>query len=131
MIINRKIRVKAIVTPMFKERLREEITEGLQKLETEISFLEHRTKKTVTELTLKGSPQAQAVKEQLDWEKKKREDACAGLREQLKAISELEEGIEVVQGEIEGPYELKIGDNWDAIFEQEIVVKDGIVVEIR
>lgn len=131
MIINRKIRVKAIVTDGLKASLLEEISEGLQKLEAELNFLDQRTKKTITELTLKASPQAQAVREQLDWEKKKREDARTNLKEQVKVISDLQDGIEVVHGEIEGPYEIKVGDSWDAIFSTEIILKDGVVVEIR
>lgn len=131
MIINRKIRVKAIVTPGFKTALMEEIAEGLKKIDVELNILEQRSKKTITELTLKASPNAQIVKEQLDWEKKKREDARTSLKEQSKVISELEDGTEVVQGEIEGPFEIKVGDTWDAIFNKEIILKDGVVVDIR
>lgn len=131
MIIHRKIRVKIIVTPEFKKQLVLEIQEGIQKLEAEISFIEQRAKKTVTELTLKASPQVQTVREQLELEKRKREEARAGLLEQMKKISSLEDGTEVLQGEIEGPVEIKVGDNWDNIFNKEIVIKDGIIVDVR
>lgn len=131
MIINRKIRIKAIVTPDFKSSLMEEVAEGLKKIEVELNILDQRAKKTMTELTLKASPNAQLVREQLEWEKKKREDARTSLKEQLKAIAELKEETEVIQGEIEGPCEIKVGDSWDAIFSKEIVLKDGIVVDIR
>lgn len=131
MLINRKIRVMAIVTEEFKKKLAIEIEEGLQQLDAEINFLEHRTKKTLTELTLKASPQIQAVREQLDWEKKKREDAKLSLQEQMKKLASLENEARVIQGELEGPVEIKVGDRWDELFNNEIVLKDGVIVEIR
>lgn len=131
MIINRKIRVKIIVTAEFKQELLAEIQQNVQKLEAELTFLEQRAKKTLMELTIKASPQVQAVREQLEWEKKKRDDNKTSLLEQASKIQTLEEGIEILQGEIEGPLEIKVGDNWDDIFTKEIVIKDGLVVEIR
>lgn len=131
MIVHRKINIKVIVTEDFKNSVVKEIQQGLQQLEAEISFIEQRTKKTVMELTIKASPQAQAVREQLEWEKKKREEAKAGLLEQMKKISALAEGSEVLQGDVSGPVEVNVGDKWDEVFNREIVIKDGVVVEIR
>lgn len=131
MIVHRKINIKVIVTEDFKNSVVKEIQQGLQQLEAEISFIEQRTKKMVMELTIKASPQAQAVREQLEWEKKKREEAKAGLLEQMKKISALAEGSEVLQGDVSGPVEVNVGDKWDEVFNREIVIKDGVVVEIR
>lgn len=131
MLIHRKIRVKAVVTPLFKKKLTEDLQDGIQQLDAEISFIEQRTKKTITELTLKASPQVQAVREQLEWEKKKREEAKNSLLEQHKQVNALQEGAEVVQGEVESPVEIAVGSNWDEEFQREIVIKDGIVIEIR
>lgn len=131
MIIERKIKVKVIVTEAFKKQLLQDIQAGIQQLDTEINYLDQRYKKVMTELTIKGSLQTQGVREQLEWEKKKREDTKAGFLEQLKKINTLEEGIEVPQGEVTGPAELKIGDSWERIMNREIVLKDGIIVEIR
>jgi len=131
MIIHRKILVKVIVTESFKEKVLAEMQEGLKKMEAEISFLEQRAKKTITELTIKASPQAQAVREQMEWEKKKREDAKTELIERVKMVTALKEGTEITQGEVEGPFEVKVGDNWSQVFKKEIILKDGVVVDIR
>ena len=131
MIVHRKILVKVIVTEAFKEKIITEMTEGLNKMEAELSFLEQRAKKTITELTIKASPQTQAVREQLEWEKKKREDAKNELNERIRIISGLKEGAEITQGEIEGPVDIHVGDNWSHVFKKEIVLKDGVVVDIR
>ncbi len=129
--IMRRIKVKAIVTERLKHELVQQIQEGIKKIEMELSFLEQRNKRALTELTLKASPQVQAVREQFEWEKKKREEGRAALLEQLKKINGLEEGTEVLQGEVEGPVEIKPGDNWDEILDKEIIIKDGVVIHIR
>lgn len=131
MIIDRKVRVKAIVTDTFKKQLLQEIQAGVQQLDNEINYLDQRYKKVLTELTIKASMQAQGMREQLEWEKKKREETKAGFLEQMKKVNTLEDGTEVPQGEVTGPVELKIGDNWEKIMNREIVLKDGIIVEIR
>lgn len=131
MIVHRKIKIKVIVTEDFKNAVIKDIQQGLQQLEAEISFIEQRIRKTLTELTIKASPQAQAVREQLDYEKKKREEARTELLEQMKKVGALAEGSEVLQGEVTGPVEVNVGDKWDEIFDKEIVLQDGVVVEIR
>lgn len=129
--VHRKIQVKVVVTEQFKEALAAELQENIKKLDAEISFIEQRTKKTITELTLKASPQVQSVREQLEWEKKKREDAKNGFIDQIKKVGALQEGVEVLQGEVDGPAEVEIGMNWEDLFTKEIVIKDGLVVELR
>lgn len=129
--IKRKILVKAVVTEKFKNDLIKELQEGIQKLEAELQFIEQRTKKTITELTLKGSPQVASYKEQIEYEKTQREAAKEKMTEQIKFVSSLELGKEVVQGEVEGPVVIQVGDNWEEITKKEIVLEDGKIIAIR
>jgi hypothetical protein len=131
LIINRKILVKVKVTEKFKKNLIQELQGEINKLEAELKFIEQRAKKTITELTLKASPQLAAVKEQIEYEKLKREETKEKITEQIKFISTLENGKEVVQGEIAGPLEIQVGDNWDEIMQKEILLEDGIIIAIR
>jgi len=131
LIINRKISMKAKVTEGFKIQISQELQDGMNKLDAELKFLEQRAKKLITELTLKGSPQVASVREQLEYEKQKREEAKKTMSEQLKIVGNLEMGKEVLQEEIEGPIEVKVGDNWLELMKREIVIEDGIIVEIR
>lgn len=131
MIIERRIKVTSVVTEQFKQNVIQEIQNNIKQIEAEISYIELSAKRTVTELTIKASPQAQAIKEQFEWEKKKREDAKIKLTEQMKKINGLEIDSEIVQGEVTGPVEIKPGDNWDEVNNKEIVLKDGIIIELR
>jgi len=130
-IVNRKIFVKVKVTDEFKKLFTQEMQNGINKLDAELSFLEQRAKKVITELTIKGSSQVSAVREQLEFEKQKREETKANFIEQIRVASTLENGKEVVRGELEGPIEVKIGDNWEEKIQREIVIEDGVVIEIR
>ena len=121
--IKRKILVKAVVTEKFKNDLIKELQEGIQKLEAELHFIEQRTKKTITELTLKGSPQVASYKEQIEYEKMQREAAKEKMTEQIKFVSSLELGKEVVQGEVEGPVVIQVGDNWEEITKRKLSSK--------
>ena len=103
----------------------------MNKLDAELKFLEQRAKKLITELTLKGSPQVASVREQLEYEKQKREEAKKAMSEQIKMVGNLEMGQEVLQEEILGPVEVKVGDNWVELMNREIVIEDGLIVEIR
>jgi 23S rRNA-/tRNA-specific pseudouridylate synthase len=131
LIINRKIKIKIRVTDAFKTQVIEELQEGINKLDAELKFLEQRAKKMITELTLKASPQVAAVREQLEYEKQKREETRMALAEQMKIAGTLENGNEVMQGEIEGPLEVKVGDKWEEIMQREIVFEDGRIIAIR
>jgi hypothetical protein len=131
LIINRKITIKVRVTDAFKKQVIQELQAGIKKVEAELKFLDQRAKKMITELTLKASPQVAAVREQLEYEKRKREETRAAMAEQIKIIGTLELGREVVQGEIEGPLEIKVGDNWQEIMQREIVLEDGQIIAIR
>ncbi|MDD2212416.1 MAG: YlqD family protein [Clostridia bacterium] len=131
LIINRKIKIKIRVTDAFKTQVIEELQEGINKLDAELKFLEQRAKKMITELTLKASPQVAAVREQLEYEKQKREETRMALAEQMKIAGTLENGNEVMQGEIEGPLEVKVGDKWEEIMQREIVFEEGRIIAIR
>jgi hypothetical protein len=131
LIINRKITIKVRVTDVFKKQVIQELQEGIKKIDAELKFLDQRAKKMITELTLKASPQVAAVREQLEYEKRKREETRTAMAEQIKIVGTLEQGREVIQGEIEGPLEVKVGDNWEEIMQREIVLEDGRIIAIR
>jgi len=129
--VMRTIAVKQIVTENFKKKAAFEIQEALKKVEADIENFDKQTKKTITELTLKGHPQINQIKQQVETEKEKLNSYKQELLERLKIISKLNLDEEVVQGTIDGPMDIKVGDNFDSLGKVEIVLKDGVVVEIR
>ncbi|KJS81241.1 MAG: hypothetical protein JM58_17540 [Peptococcaceae bacterium BICA1-8] len=129
--VMRTIVVKQIVTENFQKKAALEIQEALKKVEVDIENFDKQTKKTITELTLKGHPQINQIKQQIDTEKEKLTSYKQQLLDQLKIISKLNLDEEIVQGTVDGPMEIKVGDNFDGLNRVEVVLKDGIVMEIR
>ncbi len=131
MIVERKIKIKTIVTEKFKIDIENSINENIKQIDEEMNYLDQRYKKIITELTIKASPQVQSIREQLEWEKKKRDEVKVGLLDQAKKLKDLVIGSEILQGETTGPVDVEKGACWETLNNSEIVLKDGIVVEIR
>lgn len=53
------------------------------------------------------------------------------LVKQFKDIAKFQDGQEIARGQVQGFYELRVGDIWPLVLSSEIVVEDGRVVAIR
>lgn len=130
-VINRQIVVLNILTEEYKAKALAETGKALEKLEADFGVFEKEAKKKITELTLTGSGAVGQYQAQLQAEQEKKQTVEGQLRERLAAIGKMEIGGEVLEGTIQGPVELKVGDNFNKINKAEVVLRDGIVVEIR
>jgi hypothetical protein len=129
--VMRTITVKQVVTEDFKKKGAADVQEALKKVEFDLENFDKQTKKTITELTLKGHPQINQVKQQVEIEREKLKNYKQQLLDRIKLISKLNIGEEVVQGTIDGPMDIKVGDSFESLGRVEIILKDGIVVDIR
>lgn len=129
--IIRKLVIKQVVTEEFKKNAVSELQAALRQAESEMDDFEKKYRKMITEFTVKNLPQVDELRAQFEAEKERRGLLKSQLSEQFKAATQLALDSEIVQAVIDGPYELKLGDNFDQVNRQEVVIKDGIVVEIR
>ncbi len=129
--IKRPITVKAIVTDTLIRETVAEMQADLRQTETELQQVEQYGRRMLEDLARSNPAQLSVARQQIEAEKAKREETKAKLLERIKEISRLEPGSEVVQGTVEGTVEVAVGDHWDKVFAAEIVVKDGIIIEIR
>lgn len=107
MLISRAVTVKSRVTPNLRSQLASETQKAMRELDSDIA-------------------KVAGEKERSDLLARKEE-----LVRQLKEIAKLENGHEVVRGQVQGFWELKVGDIWPDVLSSEIVVEDGRVVAIR
>ncbi len=107
MLISRAVTVKSRVTPNLRSQLAAETQKAMRELDAEAA-------------------KAGSEKERSDLMARKDD-----LVRQLKEIAKLEDGQEIVRGQIQGFWELRVGDIWPLVLSSEIVVEDGRVVEIR
>lgn len=131
--LKRVVMVKAIVTEAFKDNLVKELERAVRNLETQETQMEMQSEAYLEDLKKKGLMQkAAAFKHQLEDERSRQAAAKSDLMMKIEEAKRLVLGTEFVQGPLEGPVRLSLGDNlYKKVGGAEIVVKDGIVQEIR
>jgi len=131
--LKRVVMVKAIVTEAFKQNLVKELERAVANIDAQTSQMVDRSKSYLDNLKKKGMMQkAAAFKHQMDEEKSRQAAAKSDLMMKIEEAKKLQPGSEFVQGPLEGPVDVSIGDNlYKKVGGAEIIVKDGIIQEIR
>ncbi len=126
----RPVVVKAIVTETFKELYVRELEEALRRVEDLLGQVETQIRRM--ELERQVTPHTRAVRQQLELERQRHEALRAELQERLREAQTLELNTEFPQLTVDAQVEVQVGDNlFQKLGRTEIVVKDGIVMEIR
>ena len=131
--LKRVVMVKAVVTEAFKENLAKELERALKNLDQQNQQMEFQAKSYMENLKKKGLlQQLSAFKHQLEEERGKQAAAKADITNKVGEAKKLALGSEFVQGPLEGPVDVEIGDNlYKKVGGAEIIVKDGIIQDIR
>ncbi|MDR7418003.1 MAG: YlqD family protein [Armatimonadota bacterium] len=130
MTVVRPLVVKAIVTESFKRQYLGELEDTVKRLDSVIAQIDTQIRRAELERQL--SPQVRAFRQQLEVERSRQEAARMELQARLKEAESLELNSEFSQGTIESLVELNVGDNFfTRLARAEVVIKDGIVIEIR
>ncbi|HVN66988.1 MAG TPA: YlqD family protein [Candidatus Sulfotelmatobacter sp.] len=131
--LKRIVMVKAIVTEAFKQNLANELQRAIANIDSQLAQMETQGKPYLEELKKKGLMQkAAAFKHQVDEERNRQSAARADMLMKIEEAKNLKIGSEFVQGPLEGPVDVGVGDNlYKKVGGAEIIVKDGIIQEIR
>lgn len=131
--LKRVVMVKAIVTEAFRQNLIKELERAVANLESQITQMESQGKVYLDDLKKKGLMQkAAGFRQQIDDERSRQAAAKADLSMKIEEAKRLQVGSEFVQGPLEGPVDVSVGDNlYKKVGGAEIIVKDGIIQEIR
>jgi len=132
MIVKREVLLKAIVTDRLKAQLKEAVEGAIGQLTDSQEEMEKQYRRLMLEVQRMDATRAMAVRQQVDVERRKHEDAKKDLQEQLAEYDELQMGEEFVLRTLEGTVEIQLGDNFfEKVRGAEIVIEDDIVKEIR
>lgn len=132
--LKRQVAIKAIVTEVFKTNASGEIKQNLQQIDVNMQQLEFQAKRAVADAEKQGATpdQVENLKMQIE---QQRQQLLAGKQEllqRLNMIAQLEMNSEFLQGTLDNYVEVKVGDNlYEKVSNAEIILKDGVVVEIR
>jgi hypothetical protein len=128
--IVRPVVVRAIVTETFKKQYIGELEDTIKRLDSVVTQIDTQIRRA--ELERQITPQSRAIRQQLELERSRQEAARMELQARMKEAEALELQSEFPQGTIESLVELSVGDNFfTRVARTEVVIKDGIVVEIR
>lgn len=128
--LTRPVLIKAVVTESFKRLYIQELEDAMKRVDILVQQIDTQIRRTELERQL--SPQSRAVRQQLELERARQEGTKAELQMRLREAEALELNSEFPQGTMESLVEVSIGDNlFNRIGRTEIVVKDGIIMEIR
>jgi hypothetical protein len=126
----RPVVVKAIVTEAFKRQYLNELEETVRRLDAVITQIDVQIRRA--ELERQITPQSRAFRQQLEVERSRQEAARIELQARIKEAEGLELQSEFSQGTVESLVDLSVGDNFFVrLARAEVVIKDGIVIEIR
>ena len=131
--LKRVVMVKAIVTEPFKQNLIKELERAVANLDAQLNQMEIQGKNYLEDLKKKGLMQkAAAFKHQMDEERGRQAASKSDLLMKIEEAKRLQLNSEFVQGPLEGPVNVAIGDNlYKKVGGAEIIVKDGVIQELR
>ncbi|MCT2534499.1 YlqD family protein [Aquibacillus koreensis] len=126
--IIKKIPVKQVLTEKSKERLKRNFQNNKKQLEQECQQLLFEQKK----LQNKQGVSKDEVYKRFQSEIQKRKDKMKSIDFHLEQLNILPLGSEITEDEVEALVEVAEGTNWDEIKrDKEIIVQDGIVIQIK
>lgn len=139
LLLKRPINVKAVVTPRWKEEAQQQLQTQINQFDSQLQQLEMQGQRMIGELKKQGIQppgpdtlvQIENIQNQVNEQKSKLLDQKNQSLQQLQQVQTLELEQEVSQGQIESVFYVGQGDNLIRKMQVEILLRDGIVEEIR
>lgn len=138
LLLKRPVTVKAIVTAQWKEEVTQQLQKQVAQLDQQMQQLEMQGKRTIEEITKQAGAanpqvqkQAENIQGQMNQKKAEMLEKKNQFLQQLQQIQLLELDQEVVQAQMESFFRLEQGDNLVNKLNVEVVLRDGVVEEIR
>ncbi len=139
LLLQRNVNVKAIVTPRWKEEAQQQLQSQLNQIDNQLQQLEMQLQQVVSEMQRQtiqppgpeAAQQIESVKVQFNQRKSELLEQKNQLLQQLQQVQMLELNQEVSQGQVNSTFRIEPGDNLIEKMQVEILLRDGIVEEIR
>ena len=125
------VTIKAKVTEALKTELIEEVKNALSAVNNDLQQFDFHTRRMMAEQAQKDAQALVGLRQQIDAERNKMEQAKAQFEERIAAAEKLELGSEILRGQMEQTVTVKIGDDIQKMTGSEIVVEDGKIIAFR
>ena len=139
MLLKRAVNVKAIVTPRWKDEVQQQLQGQINTVDSQLQQLEMQGQRAIAEIQKQSiQPVGPQVREQIESIQMQVNEKKSELLEQknqslqnLQQVQLLEFDQEVSQFQLEGIFTIQPGENLIGKLQVEILLRDGIVEEIR
>ena len=139
LLLKRPVNVKVIVTTRWKEEMQQQLQAQISQIDNQTQQLDMQGQRAIAEIQKQSiSPPGPEVTQQIDniqlqVNQKKSEllERKNQFLQQMQQVQLLELDQEVVQAQMESFFRIEKGDNLVKKLNVEIVIRDGIVEEIR
>ncbi|MCL6598792.1 MAG: YlqD family protein [Alicyclobacillus macrosporangiidus] len=132
MTIRQPVAVKFILTETTKQQILNEQRRQVERLTAELEQLEQQGRQLLEQAMAQGGDVAQQVRQRIEQERNTRVQQREQLIQQIQQIQQMELGTEIQNMSVETTVDVHVGDDWSKILRgAEIIIKDGIVHEIR
>ncbi len=139
MLLKRAVNVKAIVTPRWKDEVQQQLQGQINTVDSQLQQLEMQGQRAIAEIQKQSiQPSGPQVREQIENIQMQVNEKKSELLEQknqslqnLQQVQLLEFDQEVTQFQLEGIFTIQPGENLIGKLQVEILLRDGIVEEIR
>lgn len=138
LLLKRAINIKVVVTPRWKEEVQAQLQNQINRLDGQLQQLETQGQRAVAEIQKQGNGEDPAIAQQVgniqnqvNQNKSKILEKKNQALQQLQQVQMLEMDQEVGQGQLESFFTVNQGDNLVKKMQVEILLKDGVIEEIR
>jgi len=130
--VKRSIGVQVIVTESFKAELKAELEEAAETAQRRMDQMEMQSRRVLADLQRTDLTQAMSARRQIEAEVRRHQALKDDIARQLEETEKLELGSEYARGTLEGVVDLTEGDDLiKKLSGSQIVIKDGVIVEVR
>ena len=138
LLLKRVVNIKVVVTPRWKEDMQQQLQTQINQFDNQLQQLESQGQRMLAEVQKTNSPsepmmaqQMTNIQVQVNQKKSELLEKKNQILQQLQQVQLLEMDREVNYGQIEGFFRVETGDNLFRKLQVEILLRDGVVEEIR
>jgi len=139
LLLKRAINVKVVVTPRWKEEAQQQLQAQINQIDSQLQQLEMQGQRMIGEIQRQSlqppgpqvMQQIENVQVQVNQKKSELLDQKNQSLQQLNQVQMLDLEQEVAQGQIESIFTAQTGDNLIQKMQVEVLLRDGVVEEIR
>ncbi|MEG4810207.1 YlqD family protein [Microcoleus sp. F8-D3] len=139
LLLKRSINVKVVVTPRWKEEAQQQLQAQINQIDSQLQQLEMQGQRMISEIQKQNlqppGPQVMQQIENIQVQVNQRKSELLEQKnqnlQQLQQVQILDLEQEVSQGQIDGTFTVGLGENLIQKMQVEILLRDGIVEEIR